>query len=119
MSPFGVVTWNPKLVVPPGARFPLYDMLVAVIVPVVPVSDAFHEPETACPAGSVNVTRQPVIADVRVFVTVTGWTTYPLPQRFCTVETAVQPLGPPVPVVVAVTVAEGADVPLVFDAVTR
>ena len=90
-----------------------------MIVPVVPDNDAFQEPVIACPAGSVNVTCHLVIADVRVLVTVTGWTTYPLSQRVCTVETAEQPPPPPLPVVVPVTVAEGNEVPAAFEAVTR
>jgi hypothetical protein len=36
---------------------------------------AFHEPVTVCPAGRVKVTVQPVMVEVAVLVTRTGWMT--------------------------------------------
>src|SRR5262245_19887055 len=68
-------------------------MAFAVTVWPLIVSVAFHDPVMACPEGSVNVTVQPLIAELPA-VTVAGCTTYPVCHWVCTVPAAEQ--APPV-----------------------
>src|SRR5689334_15865882 len=53
------LAWKPNWVLPPAATVPLYDTLVNVTAPDVPLGVALHELVIAAPLGSVMATRQP------------------------------------------------------------
>src|SRR5262245_32254524 len=75
---------------------PLKETFRAVTVWPLTVTVAFHEPESVCPAGRVNVTVQPLMAVLPLLVMLTGWTTYPVAHWVCTTPRAVQVPGAPV-----------------------
>lgn len=51
---------KPKVVVPSGARVPLYDMLVTVTEAPELLSEPFHTSVSFCPLGQVHSTLHPV-----------------------------------------------------------
>ena len=81
---------KPKVVLAPPPRAPLYEALVAVTEPEVPLLTAFHIWVIALPEGSVHETFQPEIAELPELVTViSDWK--PPGQEFTVLYVAVQP----------------------------
>ena len=68
MLPFGRLTWNPKVPLPPAAIVPLCETLRAVTVWPLTVNTVFQEPTMAWPAGKVKVAVQLLIVAVPVLV---------------------------------------------------